>query len=108
MLDEQQKESIIHDHFRFKKVVVHYFNNTSFSRLPSRDEYFLYSLENDMIRVLNDNVPLMCGLSDLLKTECPHIAMSWLLSPADKLQERVYTLWKSMTFEKKRVMYTRL
>ena len=107
ILNDSQKESIIHDHFRLKKILKRYFDDNSLSKSPSHSDYFLAWLENDLVGVLNDNYPLIFGLSAELKKECPNITMDELLNfdTVDKLPDKIYWLWKLMTQEKKLRMY---
>ena len=108
MLNEEQKNSIIHNHFLFKKIVLKYFRNKQLSRNPSHgQDYFLYWLENDFICVLNDGMPLNHELTENMKKECPGVTIRWLashVSPKD-LPDKTYAIWKLMTPEKKQLMY---
>lgn len=107
-LNEKQKISIIHNHFLFKKVVLKYYRNKQLSRNPSHGQnYFLYWLENDLIGVLNDGVPLNYELTENMKKECPGVTIKWLashVSPED-LPDKTYAIWKLMSNEKKQFMY---
>jgi hypothetical protein len=109
VLTDDLKTAIIHDHFRLEKIVMKYYNDTSLSRKPSHDDYFLCWLENDLLGVLNDDMGFMDGLSENLQRECPGITRDWLLSceSVDDLPEKVYSVWKLMTNEKKAIMYER-
>lgn len=105
-LSNELKESILHDHFHLKKVIMHYYNDSGLSRKPNDDDYFMGWLVNDLIGVLNDNQALMHGISDNLKSECPWMTLEYLLDyKEDKLHEKLYDLWKIMTPEKKMNMY---
>lgn len=107
-LSKELRDAIVNDHFRFKKIVVMYYNNEIvFSRNKKDDDYFLIWLDNDLIGVLNDGKPLIYGISDKLREECPSIKMEYLLEcvSADNLPDKVYELWKMMTPDKKKKMY---
>ena len=109
VLNENQKESILNDHFHFKKIIQTYFNDTSLSKNKDSMDYFLYWLENDMLGVLNDDCPYIDGLSQSLLIECPNITKDWLLSSnsIDDLPNKIYTIWKMITQNKKNIMYER-
>ena len=107
-LNEEQKISIIHNHFLFKKIILKYYNNKRLSKNPSHgQDYFLYWLENDLLGVLNDGSPLNHELTDNMKRECPGVTIEWLAShvPPEGLPDKTYALWKLMTPEKKQIMY---
>ena len=107
VLNEKQKEAIVNDHFHLKKIIQAYFNDTSLSKNKNSTNYFLYWLENDMLSVLNDNYPYIDGVSPNLKKECPYVNLDWLLSldNVDELPDKIYTIWKMMTTNKKNIMY---
>ena len=109
VLNEKQKESIVNDHFHLKKIIQTYFNDKSLSKSTCSMNYFLCWLENDMLSVLNDDYAYIDGLSPNLKKECPHITKEWLLSlnSIDDLPDKIYTIWKMMTPNKKNIMYER-
>lgn len=109
VLNEKQKEAIVHDHFHLKKIIRTYFNDTSLSKNKESMDYFLCWLENDMLSVLNDDYAYIDGLSPNLKKECPDITKKWLLSlnSMDELPDKIYTIWKMMTPKKKNIMYER-
>lgn len=109
VLNEKQKEAIVHDHFHLKKIIKTYFNDTSLSKKKESMDYFLCWLENDMLSVLNDDYAYIDGLSPNLKKECPDITKEWLLSlnSMDELPDKIYTIWKMMTTNKKNIMYNR-
>jgi len=104
-LSSDLKTAIVNDHFKFKKLLMSYYKDSVFSRKKGNDNYFLIWFENDLISVLNDHRPLLDGLSDNIKQECPNITMKYLLDQSTKLNEKVYDLWKMMTPEKKQIMY---
>lgn len=110
VLSEKQKAAIVHDHFHLKKIIQTYFSDTSFSKNKESMDYFMYWLENDMLSVLNDDYAYIDGLSPNLQKECPHITKEWLLSldNIDDLPDKIYTIWKMMTTNKKRIMYERV
>ena len=109
VLNEKQKEAIVHDHFHLKKIIRTYFNDSSLSKNKESMDYFLCWLENDMLSVLNDDYAYIDGLSPNLKKECPDITKEWLLSLSsmDDLPDKIYTIWKMMTPNKKNIMYDR-
>jgi len=109
VLNKKQKEAIVHDHFHLKKIIQTYFNDTSLSKNKESMDYFLCWLENDMLSVLNDDYAYIDGLSPNLQKECPHITKEWLLSLSsiDELPDKIYTIWKMMTPNKKNIMYER-
>lgn len=107
-LNEEQNNSIIYNHFLFKKVIFKYYRNKQFSRNPLHgQEYFLYWLENDLIGILNDNIPLNYGLSENMKKQCHGVTIEWLTSnvPPEGLPDKTYAIWKLMSNEKKQFMY---
>ena len=109
-LSKELKDSIINDHFHFKKIVMMYYNNVDqFSRNKTEDDYFLIWMDNDLVGILNDEKPLMDGLTENLKKECPTVTMEYLLrcDHVDNLPDKVYELWKLMTPEKRKRMYER-
>lgn len=109
VLNVKQKNAIEHDHFHLKKIIRTYFNDTSLSKNKESMDYFLCWLENDMLSVLNDDYAYIDGLSPNLKKECPDISKEWLLSLSsmDDLPDKIYTIWKMMTPNKKNIMYER-
>jgi hypothetical protein len=107
LLNKSQIESIVEDHFHMKKIIRMYFRCENLSNDQNSDDYFLIWLENDMIYCLNDNQQLINGISPLLKNECPDITLNLLIGcgSIDKLPEKIYFLWKHMTYEKKMYFY---
>lgn len=107
-LSKELKDAIVYDHFHFKKTLLMYYNNVDqFSRNKQDDDYFLIWLENDLVGILNDERPLMDGLTDNLMKECPTLTKDYLLGydHVDNLPNKVYELWRMMTPEKKKRMY---
>ena len=105
-LTRELKESIVHDHFRFKKIVMSYYNSDIYSRHPESQFYFLDYVINDMIDILNDNHMMSDGISNNLLTECPWITIDYLMDDMNgALDSKLYDLWKIMTPEKKQLMY---
>tara|TARA_Y100000389_G_scaffold64707_1_gene60776 strand:- start:208 stop:693 length:486 start_codon:yes stop_codon:yes gene_type:complete len=109
VFNQKQKEAIVHDHFHLKKIIQTYLNDTSLSENKESMDYFLCWLYNDMLSVLNDDYAYIDGLSLNLKKECPDISKEWLLSldNIDDLPDKIYTIWKMMTTNKKNIMYER-
>ena len=103
------KQAITQDHYKLKKIVMKYYNDTSLSRDDRHTDFFLAWLENDLLGVLNDDRPFMDGLTENLKRECPGVTMDKLVSyeSVNDLPDKVYWLWTLMTPEKKRIMYER-
>ena len=105
-LTKDLKESIVNDHFRFKKIVMSYYNSEIYSRRPESQFYFLDYLLNDMIDVLNDNYMMIDGVSPNLSNECPWMTIDYLMDDMDGvLNSKLYDIWKIMTPEKKQIMY---
>lgn len=107
-LNVEQKISIINNHFLFKKILLKYYHNKELSRNPSHgQDYFLYWLENDLIGVLNDGVPLNYDLTEKMKKECPGVTIKWLASHVslEDLPDKTYAIWKLLSYEKKQYMY---
>ena len=107
-LSKELKDAIMYDHFHFKKLVMMYYNNVDqFTRNKNDDDYFLIWMENDMVGILNDDEPLLDGLTENLKKECPTLTKDYLMScnHVDILPNKVYELWRMMTTEKRKKMY---
>lgn len=87
--------------------MMYYRNVDQFTRNKNDDDYFMVWLENDMIGVLNDDRPLMDGLTENLKKECPTLTMDYLMgcNNVDELPNKVYEMWKMMTNEKRKKLY---
>jgi hypothetical protein len=109
IINKEMKDAIINDHYRFKKILLMYYNNTSnFSRNKKNDDYFLIWLENDLVGILNDDYSLCDGLTENLKKEWPTLTKDYLLDgDIDHIHEKVYELWKNMTPYKRTIMYER-
>lgn len=107
LLNTAQTDAIVYDHFHMKKILNFYHTSENLSKNSESDYYFLVWLENDLISCLNDHLPLIDGLSPLLKAECPDMTVARLLEceSIEKLPEKIYFLWKNMTYQKRSYFY---
>lgn len=109
-LSDDLREAIQHDHFHFKKILLIYYKSDLFSHNTKDENYYLDWVLNNLINVLNDSQLLINGVSDNLIRECPgmtaKILMQSFIYDKHTITSNIYTLWKLMTPEKKKRMYT--
>ena len=72
-------------------------------------EYYQYWLEHDMLLMLNDNKPLILGLSKNLRNRYPNVMLQEYLhkkvTDTKLLSCRIFKLWFMLTLKQKNQMY---
>ena len=78
-----------------------------FSLDKNDDDYYKNWLENDLIRMLNDNKPTLSGISTNLLERYPNITVEYLneILCTDMLSRRISKLWIMLTDQQKQHMY---
>lgn len=71
--------------------------------ISNDDEYYLFWLENDLVSKLNDDIPLMYGVSPKLQIEYPSLSSTFLrrVEKPCRLTSRIFKLWSMCSLEKK-------
>lgn len=103
-LSEELIEAIEELHFHFLRIIRKYY--LTFSKDDRSLDYFMDNLENALYITLNDNELYFNGLSENLQNEHPQLTVEYLLRMDAEYNQpnRIYKLWKMLTYEKKKVI----
>lgn len=102
-LSEEQKDSIINNHFLFKKILTKYYND--FEREQTMVMNYLDMLDNDLCFAINDGYPLHVYKSQYLEDH-PEIFKAITVQVQDcDVAKSIYDMWCMMSNEKKTEVY---
>lgn len=103
-LDEDQKESIIHLHFLFRKILMKYYER--YERDRQSTMFYLDMLDNDLCLAINNGESFI-NVSQYLKDN-PYIYKACMIQPSDdsnEIAKYIYELWCLLDNDKKKKVY---
>lgn len=102
-LNALQKDSIVRNHFLFKKLVIWYYN--TYDRRMGSPDYFLNVLDNDLFLAINEGYYYSEVKSDFLESN-PMLVETMLLGVSETdLPVYIYDVWCMLDNDKRREVY---
>ena len=104
-LNAVQKNSIVRNHFLFKKILMLYYRSSAYNRVPNNTDYFLSAMDNDMFLAINDGRYLLFHKSEYFLNNPELFKLSMLSVRDEDLPAYLYDVWCLLSNEKKQEVY---